>query len=140
MSSRPALLACVVFATSLGTSCASKTSEIETLRLELRAQSMRLDETQAELQALAAKLESFLSAPMQDAAPDPTAGGATSEQDAANKLYDRADYEGAIVAALKVLKDKPDDVRMLCFGSYLQVDPMVDETWEPYSGHGFVTF
>jgi hypothetical protein len=36
-----------------------------------------------------------------------------SKMDGANKLYDRADYEGAREAALEILKDHPNQTRML---------------------------
>jgi hypothetical protein len=35
------------------------------------------------------------------------------QMDAANRAYDRADYEGALETALEVLKDNPRNIRML---------------------------
>ena len=44
---------------------------------------------------------------------DEAAGGASAKQIEANHLYDRGDYEGAAQLAEEILKDDPDNARVL---------------------------
>jgi len=44
---------------------------------------------------------------------DESAGGASAKQVEANHLYDRGDYEGAAQLAEEILKDDPDNARVL---------------------------